>query len=266
MRSALVCALVSFSSLACTTIPKTPPYVANMGQQTCKTFAKAAIDRSTEEFMTGVALTVLGATGMAAASVMGPDTDPDAAWHERGRHIFILVPSAVVTAVGAGVIARAQRTEALADQATTALAEGKNEADRFLYFQCVSARGDWSGNHSEVARIQINMFKESLAATMVAGEGAAKAQSQAQTATSLAIDAKANSVKAAQGASEAADATRDLAAATEKVIDAMPKKDSDPSLREEAKAALAAVKGGVSPKPANSTPRPPLPPPSLQQR
>ena len=226
-------------------------------------------------------MTLAGASGLLVGAMIGPDPSPDAAWHERGRHIFIMVPSAVVTAIGVAAVARSQRTEALADQATTALVEGKNEADRFLYFQCVSARADWSGNRSEVARIQINMFKESLAATMTAQEaaaaaqvaattaqrGATTAQTEAQSATSLANDAQGNALKAAQAASASADATRNLAAVTENVIGAMPKKDSDPALRE-AKAALAGVKKSVAPKPDSPPPPtpPPTPVPALQQQ
>ena len=265
MRSALVCALVVVSCQSgCTQIPKTLPYAPYMGGHTCRAFAKTAVDRSTEEYLAGIAVTIAGATGLGVGSAMGPDTSPDAAWYERGSHLFIMVPSAVVTAIGIGLLARAQKTEALADQAATVLVEGKGEADRFLYLQCVSARGDWSGNRSEVSRIQINMFKESLAAAMAVQEAATNAQAQAQSAASLAIDAKGSSVKAAQAASVSADATRNLATATENVIEAMPQKDANPALRD-AQATLAGVKKSVAPKPEGSS-APPPPLPALQQQ
>jgi len=235
-----------------------------MGAQSCKALAKAAADRSTEEFLAGAGVTIAGAAGIVAGSLMGPDTTPDAAWHERSRYLFIMVPSAVVTAVGVGIMAKAQKTEALADQAGTTLYEGKNEADRVLYYQCASARGDWSGNHTEMVRIQINMFKENFAATMNAQETATTAQTQAQSAATEAHDAKADSMKAAQVATSSADATRNLASVTESLIDATPKKESDPALRE-AKATLAGIKGSGAPKQDAPSRPPPSPPPARPQ-
>jgi hypothetical protein len=193
---------------------------------------------------------------------MGPDNSPDAAWHERSRFLFVIAPSAVVTAIGVGLLARAQRTEGLADQAMTAMSEGKNEADRNLYYQCVTARGDWSGNHSEVARIQINMLKETTAAATAARETASNAQTQAQSASSLATDAKTISVKATQVASSSVQATKGVVVAAEKLIEATSKKEGDPNIRD-ARAALSEAKGNLAAKPEGTTPpmqAPPSPP------
>jgi hypothetical protein len=194
-----------------------------MGARTCSDLRSAAANRSTEEFLAGTVTAVLGVTGVAAGMLMGPDTAPDAAWYERSRYLFVIAPSAVAAVIGVGVVARSQQTDALVDKTTTALSERKNEADRYLYYGCVSARADWSGDRSELTRVEIGLMKENLAAATAAQEAASKAATQGQSAMSVAIDAKATAAKAAQIASASAEATKDLAAATEKLMEA-PKK------------------------------------------
>jgi hypothetical protein len=266
LRLILASALVSVASLGCTQIPKTPPYAPTVGAKTCSALAEAAAERSAQEWVAGAAIAVAGLTGVATGILLGPDTAPNAEWHERNRYVFVIVPSTVVAAIGVGIImGRAHKTEQLAAQATTTLVDGRNEADRYLYYECVSARADWSGNRSEVARIHVNLFKESLAASMAAQETASTAQTQAQSATSLAADAKVMSVKATQVASASAEATKSLATATEKLIEATPKPEAKAPILD-AKAALSGVKGSLAPKP-DPTPRlqgPPSPP--LQQQ
>jgi hypothetical protein len=246
------------ASLGCTQIPKTPPYAPGVGMKMCSALRKTAVDRSTEEFVAGAALAIVGAAGVGAGIAMGPDTDPSAAWHERSGFLFVIAPSVAVAAVGLGTVARAQRTESLADQATSAIADGQHEADRNLYYECVSARGDWSGNHSEIARIHSNMSKEHMSAVMTAQETASNAQTQAQSASSLATDAKAVSVKAMQTASASAQATKGVVVAAEKLIEATPKKDGDPAIRD-ARAALSEAKENLTPRPEGSAPRPQAP-------
>jgi hypothetical protein len=121
-------------------------------------------------------------------------------------------------------MARSQQTDALAEKTATTLSERRNEEDRYLYYECVSARGDWSGDRSELARIQIDLMKENLAAATAAQEAASKADAQGRSATSVATDARATAVKAAQPASASGEATKDVAPVNEKATDAMPKK------------------------------------------
>jgi len=264
LRLGAASVLLTIASLGCTHIPKTQPYVLNMGAKTCGELGRAAVSRSTEEFLAGTVIAALGATGVGTGIAMGPDTAPDAAWHERSRFLLIMAPSAVVTAIGVAIAARSQETNSLADKTTIALSQGKDEADRYLYYECVSARADWSGDRSDMTRLQISLLKENLAAAKTAQEAASTADTESQTATSLAIDAKTTAVKAAQVAFASAEATRDLAIATEKIIDAMPKKDGNALIRD-AKAALAGRKDSIAPKPESATPRLQAPPSPVAQ-
>jgi hypothetical protein len=217
-------AIVLATSLGCTQIPKTEPYAPNSGIQTCSRLAKAAANRSTEEFLTGTVMAVAGAAGVGAGIIMGPDNSADAAWHERSRYLLVIAPSAIVAGLGIGVVSRSQHTERLADQSAAALADGKNEADPYLYYQCVSARADWSGDRNAMMRVEISLLKENVAAAMAAQQTAAAAETQAAAAAIVAAEAKATAVKAAQTASASAAATRDLADVTEKLMQADPKK------------------------------------------
>jgi hypothetical protein len=198
-----------------------------MGLKTCNDLTRAAGNRSTEEFLGGTAMAVAGATGVVVGMLMGPDTAPDAAWHERNRYLFVITPSAVVAAVGIATMARSQKTDTLADETRTIVVEGKGEADRHLYYECLSARADWSGNHRELTRLQIELLKENHAAASAAQSAASNADAQASVATSLANEAKTTAAKASQVASASAEATKDLAAVTEKVMEAAPKKASE---------------------------------------
>jgi hypothetical protein len=160
----LVAALLSTLAVGCSTIPTTPPYAPGVGVRSCRNLAKMANDRSTEEFITGAVVAIAGATGVVSGMLLGPDTGPDAAWYEKSGYLFVIAPSAVVAAVGVGMMSHAQRTGDLGDRAAAIVNEGKNEPDWSLYYECVSARGDWSGDHSDLAKIQTNLVKEHLPA------------------------------------------------------------------------------------------------------
>jgi hypothetical protein len=157
-------ALLSIFAVGCSTIPKTPPYAPGVGVRSCRNLAKVANDRSTEEFVTGAVVAIAGATGVVSGILLGPDTAPDAAWYEKSGYLFVIAPSAVIAAVGVGMMSHAQQTGALGERAATIVNEGKNEPDWALYYECVSARGDWSGDHSDLAKIQTKLMQERLPA------------------------------------------------------------------------------------------------------
>jgi len=255
--------LIAGVSTGCTSIPKTPPYAPSVGATSCNDLRRAAADRSAEELLIGSVVTLAGLVGVGAGAVMGANADPNSAPLEKFGYLFVITPSAVAAAAGIVMISNSFKTERLQDQTTTVLVEGKNEADRFLYYQCVSARGDWSGDHSDLARIQVSMMKENLAnaqATQAAAEGAT---TSAQSAVALSVEAKASATKASQVASASAEATRDLAAVTEMLVETGPRKPAEPVVRTpKPAAACPEAKPSHPPVPRPDAPTP-APPPSF---
>ena len=84
--------------------------------------------------MTGAAIAAVGAVGVGVGVVVGPANEPTATLLDEGRQFFILAPSALVTALGVHLVARSQATDTLAEQSASAIAQGKNEDDRYLYY------------------------------------------------------------------------------------------------------------------------------------
>jgi hypothetical protein len=226
LRPPVVVLLIAGLSVGCTSVPKPPPYAPGVGAESCNEIRRAASDLATENYAAGGVALISGLVGVGAAMAIGPDTSPDAGWADRSGFLLIGVPSAVLASAGAILIANALRAEKLAERTSAVLADGKTEADRFVYYQCVSARADWSGDHSDLARLQIMMMKENLAHLGAARETAAEARetaatasTQAQSAQALSVEAKASATKASQIASASAEATRDLAAVTEMLVE-----------------------------------------------
>jgi hypothetical protein len=215
-------------STGCTSIPRTPPYAPGVGATTCNDIRRAAADRSAEEVLIGSVATLAGLVGVGAGTLIGANTDPNAAPPEKVVPLLVIIPSVVAAAAGVAMISHSFKTEQLESQTATVLAEGKTEADRFLYYQCVSARADWSSDHSDLARLQVNMMKENLANAQDAQAAAAGATTTAQSAATLSAEAKASAAKASQIASASAEATRDLAAVAEMLVETGSRKPAEP--------------------------------------
>jgi hypothetical protein len=218
-------------STGCTSIPKTPPYTPSVGAASCKDLRHAAADRATEELLLGTAVALVGVVGIGVGAAMGGNTDPNAEAPEKYGYLLVIAPSVIATVAGVAMMGNSFKTERLEAQTATVLAEGKNDADRFLYYQCVSARADWSGDHSDLARLQVNMMKENLANAQDAQSTAVEAATSAQSAVALSAEAKASATKASQIASASAEATRDLAAVTEMLVETGSRKPAEPVAR-----------------------------------
>jgi hypothetical protein len=255
--------LIAVLSSGCTSIPKTPPYAPSAGATSCNDLRHAAADRSAEELLLGSVVTLVGLAGVGVGAVMAANTDPNAAPPENIGYLLVIAPSVVAAVAGLAMVGNSFKTERLQDQTTTVLTEGKTEADRFLYYQCVSARADWSGDHSDLARIQVDMMKENLANAQDAQAAATGATTSAQSAMALSVEAKASATKASQIASASAEATRDLAAVTEMLVETGPRKPPEPVARTpKPAAARLEVKPSHPPVPRSDAPAP-VPPPSF---
>lgn len=227
------CALIVLSmSIGCTQIPKAPAYTPGAGVTTCQSLSRAAEKRGTEEFLAGAAIAVVGAVGVIAGIGMGPDTDPKAEWHEKSRYLMILTPSAVIAGIGVASMISAQSTDRLRYQTANALVEGKGDPDRFVYYRCMSARDDWSGDHTDTTLEQIALMKEAASGSAAAQEAASDARKQSQSATSVAIDARTSAIKASQVAHASAEAAKDLALVAEHLGDGAPPKNEHAPVRE----------------------------------
>jgi len=248
--------LLAATSLSCTQIPKVEPYVPNAGIKTCNRLAKAAADRSAEEFLVGTAVALVGAVVVGTGIAMGPGDAVDAAWYDRSRNLLVIAPSAMVAAFGIHLVGRSQQSDTLADQSVAAIADGKTEEDQYLYYECVSARAAWSGDSREMIRVQVKLLQENLAAAMAAQQSAAAAEKQAQVATTVAVEAKATAARAAQIASASAEATKDLVGVTEKLVDAEPRNRDGGAAFRDAGAALSAAKANLTARPDAGAPRP----------
>jgi hypothetical protein len=254
--------LIAGLSSACTSIPKTPPYAPSVGVRSCNDLRHAASDRATGELLLGTAVALVGLVGVGAGTVMGASADPNGAPADKYGYLLIVTPSVVAAVAGVAMINSSFKTERLESQTAAVLADGKNETDRSLYYQCVSARADWSGDHSDLARIQINMMKENLTTAQDAQATAAGATTSAQSAMTLSAEAKASATKASQIASASAEATRDLAAVTEMLVETGPRKTAEPVARTtKPAAARPEVKPSQPPVPHPDTPAL-VPPPS----
>jgi hypothetical protein len=263
LRLSLALIVSTSLSVACTQIPKTPAYSPNLGAKTCSDLARAASNRATEEFFAGTVVAVAGLVGVGAGIGMGPDTNPNALWHERSRYLMVIAPSAIITSLGAAMMIGSQETDHLRSQSSAVLREGKNEEDRFLYYQCVSARDDWSGDHTDTARLQIHYMKEAMSGSIAAQASANAAGTQSLAASSMALDAKTNALRASQVATASAEATKDLASIAERLVDAAPPKvDPTPSKvgansRRETRPASTAPKSPAGTAPNAPEPAPP---------
>jgi hypothetical protein len=227
------CALIALSmSIGCTQIPATPPYSPGAGATSCQSLARAAEKRQAEEFLAGAAIVAAGLIGVGSGIAMGPDTSPDAQWQEKSRYLMILTPSAVVAGIGIASMVNAQSSDRLRYQAAHALAEAKDESDRFVYYRCVSARDDWSGDHADTTNLQIALMKEAASGTAAAQEVASSARAQSESATSVAVDARTSAIRASQVAHASAEAAKDLASVAEQLADSTPPKSERASARE----------------------------------
>ena len=264
---------------------------ASVGAKSCNDLRYAAADRSTEELLTGSALTLVGLVGIGAGIAMGHSADPNGAPHEKFGYLLVLTPSVVAAVAGVTMVGHSFKTERLETQTTKVLAEGKKEEDRYLYYQCVSARGDWSGDHGDLARLQVDMMKENLVNAQDAQAAATGATASAQSAVTMSTEAKASAAKASQIASASAEATRDLAAVTEMLVETGSRKPAEPvartpkpaAARPEAKPSRPATArpdapapapppshstapAAPHPPPAHSAPAPPRPSPALNDQ
>jgi hypothetical protein len=267
LRLSLALILTVFVSVGCTQIPQTPAYSPSLGRKTCNDIARSANDRATEQFVAGTVIAVAGVTGVGAGIAMGPDTDPRAEWHERSRYLMVLIPGAVIAGLGAATLFQARGTEQLARR--TALAASEKEDDRFIYYQCVKARDDWADDHTDSTHVQIELMKEAMNGSAAAQETASSARVQSQSATSVAIDARTNALRATQVATASAEETRDLASMAEKMIEPAPAPAPPPPKNGASKVAPP-PKSAPPPKTASAPPVEPLPaaqrPPSREMK